>query len=328
MPWTITTPIIIWAVTTFVLMALMWLKQPDNKLTGILFALDFLLYYIFWVECVNWVIFIYWIWLIPIPFIIVLLFHYRRRFDRPAWVGKVPWLPGKSLASRILLGVAVVLTFILGYVDTRVILSFDYKSAPGDPLLLWFPVRNGAYVIANGGNAVNGIGLSSYYHGWFGSDGDPMNAYAVDVVKLWNLGGSISQGILPDSNLKYKIYEDWVYGPCFGTVVYAEDGHPDVKPFSEPSSELGNYLVIQCADSFVTLANLRKGSIKKQPGDQVSVIGVIATVGNSGRPSIPHLHIRAARGGWRRGMGTAIPVLFDGAYAINQFATRNKIFVP
>ena len=97
MPWTITTPILIWAVTTIVLMALMWFKQPDNKLTGILFALDFLLYYIFWVECVNWVIFNYWIWLIPIPFIIVLLFHYRRRFDRPTWVGKVPWLPGKNL---------------------------------------------------------------------------------------------------------------------------------------------------------------------------------------------------------------------------------------
>jgi hypothetical protein len=328
MPWTITTPIIIWAVTTFVFMALMWFKQPDNKLNGILFALDFLLYYIFWVECVNWVIFNYWIWLIPIPFIIILLNHYRRRFDRPAWVGKVPWLPGKSLASRILLGVAVVLTFILGYVDTRVMLSFDYKSAPGNALLLWFPVRNGAYVIANGGNAVNGFGLSSYYHGWFGSAGDPMSAYAVDVLKLWSLGGSISQGILPDSNLKYKIYEDWVYGPCFGTVVYVEEGHPDVKPFAEPGSELGNYMVIQCADSFVTLANLRKGSITKQPGDQVSVTGVIATVGNSGNPSIPHLHIQAARGGWRPGMGTAVPMLFDGAYAVNQFATRNKIFVP
>jgi hypothetical protein len=309
-------------------MALMWFKQPDNKLTGLLFALDFLLYYLFWVESVNWVIFNYWIWLIPIPFIIILLLHYRRRFDRPAWIGTVPWLPGKSLANRILLAVAMILTLGLGYLTVRVILSFDYKSAPGDPLLLWFPVRNGAYVIANGGNAVNGIGLSTYYHGWFGSDGDPMDAYAVDVLKLWSLGGSISQGILPDSNLKYKIYEDWVYGPCFGTVVYVEDGHPDLKPFVEPSSELGNYMVIQCADSFVTLANLRKGSITKQPGDRVSTTGVIATVGNSGSPSIPHLHIRAARGGWRPGMGTGIPMLFDGAYAINQFATRNKIFVP
>jgi hypothetical protein len=309
-------------------MALMWFKQPDNKLTGLLFALDFLLYYLFWVESVNWVIFNYWIWLIPIPFIIILLLHYRRRFDRPAWIGTVPWLPGKSLANRILLAVAMILTLGLGYLTVRVILSFDYKSAPGDPLLLWFPVRNGAYVIANGGNAVNGIGLSTYYHGWFGSDGDPMDAYAVDVLKLWSLGGSISQGILPDSNLKYKIYEDWVYGPCFGTVVYVEEGHPDVKPFAEPGSELGNYIVIQCADSFVTLANLRKGSITKQPGDQVSVTGVIATVGNSGSPSIPHLHIQAARGGWRPGMGTAVPMLFDGAYAVNQFATRNKIFVP
>jgi hypothetical protein len=328
MPWIITTPITIWAVTTFVLMALMWFKQPDNKLTGVLFALDFLLYYLFWVACVNWVILIYWIWLIPIPFIIILLFHYRRRFDRPAWVGKVPWLPGKSLASRILLAVAMILTLGLGYLTVRVILSFDYKSAPGDPLLLWFPVRQGAYVIANGGNAIQGLGLSTYYRGWFGSNGDKMSAYAVDVVKLWNLGGGISQGILPNSNLKYKIYEDPVNGPCMGTIVYIEDGHPDVKPFTQPTSELGNYIVIQCADSFVTLANLRNGSIKFQPGERINMTVWIANVGNSGSPSIPHLHIVATRGGWRPGTGTPVPILFDGAYAVNQFATRNKIFVP
>jgi murein DD-endopeptidase MepM/ murein hydrolase activator NlpD len=76
------------------------------------------------------------------------------------------------------------------------------------------------------------------------------------------------------------------------------------------------------------VANLKNGSIRKQPGDRISLDGVIATVGNSGSPSIPHLHIRATRGGWRPGMGTAIPMLFDGAYSVNQFATRNKIFVP
>jgi hypothetical protein len=328
MPWTITTPIIIWAVTTSILMALMWFKQPDNKLTGILFALDFLLYYLFWVECVNWVIFIYWIWLIPIPLIIILLFHYRRRFDRPTWVGKVPWLPGKNLGSRILLAVAIVITLFEGYVDFRVIQSFDYKSAPGDPLLLWFPLRYGAYVLANGGNAADGIGLSTYYRGWFGSNGDKMSAYAVDVVKLWNLGGSMSKGVLPHNKWDYKVYDDSVITPCMGTVVYVEDGHPDVNPFAEPSSELGNYIVVQCANAFVMLANLRNGTISFQPGDLVWWNSVLAHVGNSGTPSIPHLYVRATTGGWRLGTGTPVPMLFDGAYAVNQFATRNKIFVP
>ena len=328
MPWTITTPILIWAITTVVFMILLWFIQADNKLTGILFVLDFLLYYFFWMECVNWAIFNYWIWLIPIPFIIVVLVHVRRRYDRPAWVGKVLFLPTKALASRIFFAVIVVLTLSLGYLDFRVIQSFDYQSAPGDPLLLWFPVRRGAYVIANGGNAVHGFGLSTYNRGWFGSNGDEMSAYAVDVVKLWSLGGGISQGVLPDSNLKYKIYEDPVNGPCMGTVVYVEDGHPDVKPFAQPETELGNYMVIQCADSFVTLANLRNGSISIQPGDRVNMTAWIATVGNSGSPSIPHLRIIATRGGWRHGTGTAVPMLFDGAYAVNQFATRNKIFVP
>jgi hypothetical protein len=309
-------------------MILMWFKQPDNRLAGILFALDFVLYYIFWVECVNWVIFNYWIWLIPIPLIIALLVHYRRRFDRPAWLGKIPFLPVKTFASRSILAIAVIITIGLGYLDLRVILSFDYQSAPGNALLLWFPVRRGVYVVANGGNAVNGIGLSSYYHGWLGSTGDAMSAYAVDVVKMRDLSGGIAQSVLPNSNLKYSIYEDWVYGPCFGTVVYVEDGHPDVKPFAKTDTTLGNYIVIQCADAFVTLANLRNGSIKKQPGDRVSPTGVIAWVGNSGSPSIPHIHIQATIGGWRPGMGTAVPMLFDGAYAVNQFATRNKIFVP
>lgn len=328
MPWTVTTPIIIWAITTIALMALLWFKQPDNKLTGILFFLDFLLYYLFWVETVNWVVINYWIWLIPIPFIIALLVHYRRRFDRPAWLGKIPFLPNKTFLSRFILAVAVIITIGMGYLSTRVILSYDYKSAPGSALLLWFPTRRGAYVVTNGGNSTVGFGLSSYYHGWFDSNDDPMTAYSVDVVKLWSLGGSMSTGVLPKSNLDYKIYEDWVFGPCFGTVVYAEDGHPDLKPFEKPNSTLGNYLVVQCADSFVTLANLRNGSITKQPGDRVSPTGVIAAVGNSGTPSIPHLHISATRNGWRPGTGTAVPMLFDGAYAVNQFATRNKIFVP
>jgi heme/copper-type cytochrome/quinol oxidase subunit 2 len=330
MPWTITSPIIIWAVTTIILMAVMWFKQPDNKLTGLLFALDFVLYYIFWVESINWVTIIYWIWLIPIPFIIVLMVHYRRRFDRPSWVGKVPWLPGKSLVSRITLGIAIVITLIVGYVDFRVIRSFDYKSAPGDPLLLWFPSRYGAYVIANGGNAMDGFGLSTYYRGWFGSNGDEMEAYAVDVVKLWNLRGSMSNGILPSWIWNYKIYDDPVLTPCMGTIVYIEDGHEDLKPFEHPQSELGNYMVLQCAQAFVTLGNLRNGSINTnlKPGDLVDWNTVLAHVGNSGTPSIPHLHIRATADGWRPGTGTPLPMLFDGAYAINQFATRNKIFVP
>lgn len=334
MPWTTTTPIYIWAITTIILMIALWVKQPDNKLTGIFFVLDFLFYYLFWVECVNWVVLFYWIWILPIPLIIVLLVHIRRRFDRPSWIGKVPFLPTKSRLSRILLAVSLALFLGLGYVDVRVILSFDYQSAPGDPLLLWFPARRGAYVIVNGGNTVNGIGLSTYFHGWFGSDGDKMSAYAVDVVKLWDLlAGSMSNGTLPASNFDYKIYEDWVYSPCMGIVVFVEDGHPDLKPFQQPTSVLGNYIVVQCADSFVTLANLRNGSIKNGtqdilPGDQLRFNELIGLVGNSGTPSIPHLHIQATRGGWRPGSGTAVPMLFDGAYAVNQFATRNKIFVP
>ena len=334
MPWTTTTPIYIWAVTTLILMVVLWVKQPDNKLTGLLFVIDFLLYYLFWVECVNWVVLFYWLWLLPIPLIIVLLFHIRRRFDKPAWVGKVPFLPSKTRLSRALLAVSLVFLVAFGYIDFRVILSFDYEVAPGNPLLLWFPSRRGAYVIANGGNGINGIGLNSYYHGWFGSNGDKMSAFAVDVVKLWDpLQGSMSKTTLPSSNFDYKIYEDWVYSPCPGTVVFVEDGHPDLNPLETPQSQLGNYIVVQCADAFVMLANLKNGSIMNgdtplQVGDILHFNELIGLVGNSGTPSIPHLHIRATRNGWRPGMGIPTAILFDGAYSVNQFATRNKIFVP
>jgi hypothetical protein len=334
MPWTTTTPIYIWAVTTIILMIVLWFKQPDNRVTGILFTLDFLLYYLFWVECVNWVVLNYWLWLLPIPLIIVLLFHIRRRFDKPAWVGKVPFWPTKTRLSRSLLAVSLVLFLGLGYVDFRVMLSFDYEIAPGDPLLLWFPARRGAYVIANGGNARDGFGLSTYHNGWFNSENDPMSAYSVDVVKLWGLlAGSMSNSPLPSKNFDYRIYEDWVVSPCMGIVVYVEDGHPDLKPFEQPQSKLGNYIVVQCGDAFVTLANLKNGSIENsgrafQPGDVIFFNELLGLVGNSGTPSIPHLHIQAARGGWRPGTGTPVAILFDGAYAVNQFATRNKIFVP
>jgi len=56
----------------------------------------------------------------------------------------------------------------------------------------------------------------------------------------------------------------------------------------------GNYVIVALEEEgpFVLLAHLREGSQRVQPGDRVSTGEPIATCGNSGNSTQPHLHIQ------------------------------------
>jgi hypothetical protein len=324
MTWTSASPILIWAVIIIPITVLLWLRQPNNKLTTILVILDYALFNLFFILCVNWAVVNYWLRLFPVIMTLAILIHLLRvKFSG------IPFLPKKSILNGILLLFSLLFLIPAGYMDFRVIQSFNYNSYPGKPLLLWFPVRNGTYVIANGGNGLNGIGLNNYYRDWLGREtgGDKRLIYAVDIVKM-TLTGNISSGILPHSFLKYGGFDDMVYSPCQGEVVYVEDGHPNIQPFSQGTSFLGNYVVIQCQEAYVTLGGFRDGKMAVKIGDKVRARTLIGYMGSSGSPSIPHLHVHATEGGWKDGEGTAVPMLFDGVLLFNQFATRNQIFIP
>ena len=173
--------------------------------------------------------------------------------------------------------------------DYLLLRSTSYASYPGKPVLLFYPVRYGLYVVVNGGNGLEGIGMNDAYQDWMGrKTGEKSMGYAVDFMKIKNDRGWISDSTLPGIITKYEGFRDPVYSPCVGKVVYVEDGHPDVV-LGTPEAPLGNRVVLQCLEYYVTVANLRKDSIIVKVGESINFRVQIGQTGSSGSPSVPHV---------------------------------------
>jgi hypothetical protein len=87
-----------------------------------------------------------------------------------------------------------------------------------------------------------------------------------------------------------------ILAPVSGRVVAAADGKPDHRAslrVIEDAFPLGNYVAIDAKTAVVFLCHLQNGSVRVRPGDAVLVGDTIGLCGNSGRTSVPHLHIHA-----------------------------------
>lgn len=322
MPWTITLPVIIYLLITIPVFLLIWIKRPVDKLTKLLVFLLYLLYSSIWYYTVNWAVVNYHLSYLPAISSILILVYYL--FD----VRRTPNLPKWTVVKGISTVSLVVVISLLGYGSYRIVYR-SYQHS-GEHVLLLFPLRQGLYTVVNGGNGLEGVGMNNHLTAWF-TDEFKTNQdwiYGIDVMKL-GIAGMIStnRSILPTELIRYEIYNDTVYSPCFGPVIHVEDGHPNLEIPDKGGDHLGNYIVIQCVDYYVFLSNLKSGSIIVSPGDQVTPNRMIAQVGNSASPGIPHLHIHAKVGGWKEDEGTPVPMLFDGAFAVNDFQVRNEILI-
>lgn len=331
MPWNSVLPIVIWAVVFIPLTIVLWILRADNKLTAILIILDFALVNVFFFLSVSWAIVNLYLEFIPLILSIVILFRLTgtRKWRKGSFLPKMSFLP------LVITIVFVIILPVAGYLAYRAVQSLGYSH--DQAILLLFPERNGMYVIANGGNGQDGWGLNNSYQDWMGqkTSGDQFMAYSADIFKMSDRG-YISNGILPPYFADYQGFEDFVYTPCQGTILKVEDGHPDVPAFTRTTTDLGNFVVIDCSvssdanpnDTFdVTLGNLRNQSILVKEGDSVSLGIVVGAVGNSASNSIPHLLIYTTKGGWSTN-SKPMPMLFDGAFAVDQFPIRNKIYLP
>lgn len=322
MPWLSPFPVLIWAVIFVPFTYLVWTRRPTNKLHAILVWLSYFLVNLYFFQSVNWVIVGYWIRLIPVAAALVIAFRYLSSWKRERF------LPPKNRPAMVVTVVCLVVILAAGAADAWVTLSTRYQPVTGKPMLAQFPVRNGMYVVVNGGNGNSGVSMNTDPYTWFGSRTYPtiQTEYALDIFKMSTSGG-YGSGMLPDSHLEYDIFDDFVYSPCMGSVVYVEDGHKDTDLSGTPETALGNFIVIHCADFYVTLSSLEAGSMLVNTGDFVRLSMMIAHVGSSGYPPVPHLHVQANRGSWK-GDQNAVPILFEGMFAVDQFAIRNQIFVP
>jgi len=232
-----------------------------------------------------------------------------------------PWLPRRTLAS---IGLTVFLLAVIGsvgYIDYRVNQSTSPKNIGQVPVLAMFPVRTGLYTVINGGNGLQGWAMNAYLTNWLGQPiaGNEEMALAVDIIEI-RTSGAAAKRILSKDFRDYEIFNELVYSPCVGEVVFVEDGHPEVAPLS-PGAGAGNQIVMRCADFLITLSNLRNGSIQVEVGDQIDLRRQVAQVGSTADRTIPHLHMHVTTLD-----GKPVPILFEAGYSF-KFVARNYIYV-
>lgn len=213
------------------------------------------------------------------------------------------WSDGIALAVFLAIG---------GYAATGLWVS--------DPAVeLEFPLRDGVYVVGQGGNNP----LVSYHNV------HPEQRYALDILAV-DAWGRRAAGWSPADLDRYVIYGQPLYSPCDGVVVRAVNDLPDLAPpDADREHPAGNHVVIRCQGVDVVLAHMQQGSVSVREGDAVKAGDRIGAVGNSGNTTEPHLHIHAVATTLDRvpgdateatASGAGVPIRFDG-----RFLARNAL---
>lgn len=315
MPWTSTTPFIIWAVVFIALTLILFKVKIRDRITPVLLLVDYLLINLYFFLAVNAALVVFWLRYLPFVALFFLAIRLLDRFHRK------PWLPPASW-ERIAMLVLVLVLAGAGWVNKRVLDSREYPKEPLKPVMLAFPLQTGMYVITNGGSP-QGVGMSDVTQDWLGR---PTNApqaltYGVDMMEMTSRG-MLAGSILSDNRNSYEGWNDPVRAPCPGTVVAFETGHPDRKPNEKLDGfELGNYVVIQCFEYYVTISSLQNNFTPVAVGEQVFFDRILGYVGSSGAPSLPHVHVHVTVGGWGLD-ATPVPIEFE-----EKFMVRNMVFI-
>ncbi|MFD7546258.1 M23 family metallopeptidase [Streptomyces sp. NPDC059816] len=179
--------------------------------------------------------------------------------------------------------------------------------------------------------------------------------YAIDVVaepepdripgdRTGDPTGDPTEGLRPAFNWLWPLTRRPDAFPAFGapllavadgTVVRASDTQRDhlsrtslpmlaylmlvegmARAMAGPTRVTGNYVILDLGDdTYAMYCHLRRGSLKVRPGDRVRVGQVLATCGNSGNSTEPHVHFQlmdspeldAARGVPFRWRGVGLP---------------------
>lgn len=125
--------------------------------------------------------------------------------------------------------------------------------------------------------------------------------YAYDFIIIDKGGNSYSGSRTNPED--YYCYGKEILAPADGEVVEVKDKYPDSVILESGEANCtardirGNYILIRHADrEYSLLAHLKQGSIRVKPGDIVKRGQHIASCGNSGNTSEPHLHFHVQEG--------------------------------
>jgi hypothetical protein len=271
------TVIITHLVIPVVFLVWLWRGVGKNRLEWLLNVLIVLFYSIHIFLSGRWDIFGY-----PLRYLLAIALTIAL-FKSLIQAKSLPLYPAQKISSYFSLGISgFIALFVLTPLITYVPGGYSFS---GESVELSFPLRNGVYYIAHGGNSP----VLNHHNV------DATQRYALDITKLNRLG-TRATALYTASLTSYAIFEDTLYSPCNGTVSEAVDTFPDlIPPESDRENLAGNYILMQCQGADVVLAHLQKGSLVVQDGDNIQVGQAIAKIGNSGNTSEPHLHIHARR---------------------------------
>jgi hypothetical protein len=239
-------------------------------------------------------------------FFLALLRPLRRLESLPAFPGSALRLAGTTIIGALLVLTVGLATYIL----------IGWRTPP-DPVELSFPLRNGTYLVVNGGG--NEL-INAHYKTLEGERFRPWRgqSYGVDIEKLTGLGLR-ARGLLPQRLTAYEIFGEPVYAPCAGEVIVAKDGVEEMTPPEMDRQNMaGNHVILKCGSAWVVLGHLQKGSVQVGTGQSVALGQRLGRVGNTGNTGEPHLHIHAQRPGTGKEplSGEPLPVRFGHRYPV------------
>jgi uncharacterized membrane protein len=247
------------------------------------------------VYAISWVLFLFGL---PNALFITSTF----RYIIPTYVTTIIWASFMFLGLTELIGcftishsllhkklrqvTLILLVLLLGYnavkqmkIGTQI---FNYPSSK-QSIILNLPIKGTWTALHAGGS------LLTNEHSAFQSQ-----RYAIDIVKLDPQERFFhGAGDVPED---HEALGALVYAPTSGKVVAIVDSLPNLPITLNPTSEEhlpGNHVIIEIApERYLMLSNLKERSVVVKPGDMLRPGDLIATVGNSGTPSWPHLHLQ------------------------------------
>ena len=242
----------------------------------------------------------------PILYIIACVYSYKRI--------QKPITPPKKIAVIFSIGISLIIIIFFSGLNW---FSFRGYITPENTIELASPFRSGKQIVLHGGSSpfTNG-----HYHV------KPQN-HALDIVGL-NKFGMRASSLSGGSNLDdYVIFGEPVYSPLNGVVVAAVDLYEDqIPPQTDVEHIAGNHVLIEGENIEVLLAHLKKGSVKVNVGDIVTINSLIGNIGNTGNTSEPHLHIHAEKGGEPNTIldGESVPFTINNRFLVRGDIIKNK----
>jgi peptidase M23-like protein len=313
MPFVVWLPLVAQLLIPLALLGWLASGHPANRASWVLRAILTLVYLTAITGAGLWLILP---WYTPAlyaaAFLLVAIVSGRRLGAVPRWPRRASSV-AEALATAALAAGCVVLIVQVG----------AGRRPPPASVDLSFPLRDGTYLVVNGGARalINGhfATLTGERFGrWRGQ------SFGVDLVKLDGFGRR-ARGILPRDPAAYAIFGDSVHAPCAGTVIGAVDGAPEMRPPAVDRRNMaGNYVILGCGNVWVLLGHLRRGSVAVRVGDTVHVGQPLGRVGNSGNTNEPHLHIHAQRPGTLDApfSGDPLPIRFGVTYPARSTRVR------